>query len=158
MLLFKSQKLFRRHCFKAAQPNGSVKSRAFTLIEVTLVVFIVAILAAVTIPVLRGRVDSAKWTEANAMADTIRTAVSTYACEASVATAQTNLVGNNLSDSSVQAALGFQPADLTGKYFVPGDYKISQINPKGTAEIIVTSSQTEAPAGTKTLGLDGTWQ
>jgi prepilin-type N-terminal cleavage/methylation domain-containing protein len=156
--MVKSQKLSSRHRFKTAKPNGSVKLRAFTLIEVTLVVFIAAILAAVTIPVLRGRVDSAKWTEANAMADTIRTAVAAYACQTSVATAQTNLVGNNLSNSSVQAALGFQPADLTGKYFVPGDYKISQINSKGTAEIIVTSSQPQAPAGTKTLGLDGTWQ
>ena len=45
-----------------------MKSRtAFTLIELMVVVLIVSILAAVMIPIIRGRIDSAKWTEGKAI-------------------------------------------------------------------------------------------
>jgi len=40
--------------------------RAFTLVELMVVILIVAILAAVAIPVLRNRVDAAKWSEGKA--------------------------------------------------------------------------------------------
>ena len=52
------------------------------------VILIVGILAAVAIPLMQGRIDKAKWSEANATAGTIRTAVRAYAAETSVATAQ----------------------------------------------------------------------
>ena len=52
--------------------------KGFTLVELMVVLLIVAILAAVAIPLYSGRIDSSKWTEADAAAGTIRTAVRTY--------------------------------------------------------------------------------
>jgi prepilin-type N-terminal cleavage/methylation domain-containing protein len=39
------------------------KKRVFTLIELMVVIMIVAIFAAVTVPILRGRIKQAKWSE-----------------------------------------------------------------------------------------------
>ena len=53
-------------------------SKAFTLIELMVIILIVSILAAVTASILRGRVNTAKWSEANAAASTVRLAVRAY--------------------------------------------------------------------------------
>ena len=53
----------------------------FTLIELMVVVLIVGILAAVAIPILRGRSDAAKWSEGKVMLGTIATAIRAYAGE-----------------------------------------------------------------------------
>jgi type IV pilus assembly protein PilA len=132
--------------------------RAFTLLELMVVVMIIAILAGVTVSILCGRVDSAKWSEANAAAGTIRTAVSTYVARKSIDSAQSALVGKSLSDYSTQAQLGFVNSDLTGTYFVPGDYTIASIDSCGHATIRVTASKDNAPQGTRTLFADGNWQ
>jgi len=57
------------------------KRKGFTLVELMVVVLIVTILAAVAMPLLSGRIDSSKWSEANAGAGTIRTAVRAYFAE-----------------------------------------------------------------------------
>jgi len=59
-----------------------MKSRkGFTLIELMVVIFIVGILAAVAIPIMRGRIDSAKWSEGKAAAGSIRTAARAFCAE-----------------------------------------------------------------------------
>jgi prepilin-type N-terminal cleavage/methylation domain-containing protein len=55
--------------------------KGFTLIELMVVILIVAILAAVAIPIMRGRIDSAKWTEGKAMAGTIATSLRAWGAE-----------------------------------------------------------------------------
>lgn len=130
--------------------------KGFTLVELMVVILIVGILAAVAIPLMQGRIDKAKWSEANAAAGTIRTAVRAYAAETSIATAQT-LVASTLDVAATQAALGFDTADLTGTYFVPGDYAITNVNANGIASITATASTANAPSGSYLLDIDGSW-
>src|SRR5210317_1259193 len=106
--------------------------KAFTLVELMVVILIVGILAAVAIPLMQGRIDKAKWSEANATAGTIRTAVRAYAAETSITTAKT-LATKKLSDAATQAALGFNATDLTGTYFEPGCYTITSVDDSGIA-------------------------
>jgi len=136
-----------------------MKSRkGFTLVELMVVILIVGILAAVAIPLMQGRIDKAKWSEANASAGTIRTAVRAYAAETSIATAQ-GLIGNALDDGPTQTALGFAAADLVGTYFLAADYSITGVNANGIAQITVDSgSGADAPTdGPYILDTDGSW-
>ena len=132
--------------------------KGFTLVELMVVILIVGILAAVAIPLMQGRIDKAKWSEANATAGTIRTAVRAYAAETSVATAQ-GLVGTSLNAAGTQTALGFSANDLNGTYFLAADYTITAVNADGIAEVTVANgSQPDAPTdGPYLLRVDGSW-
>ncbi len=132
----------------------AVQKRGFTLIELMVVILIVGILAAASIPLLRGHTDSAKWSEANATAGTIRHAVRVYFAEASD---NVTIIGD-LSDSGIRNKLGFTTEDLAGTYFTASDYEVSAVNGEGVATIVVTGSQMNAPNGTHTLALDGSWR
>jgi prepilin-type N-terminal cleavage/methylation domain-containing protein len=127
--------------------------KGFTLIELMVVILIVGILAAASIPLMRGRIDSAKWAEGNSTAGTIKSAVRVYFAENGSGAA----VIGNLGTGSIQTALGFTAGDLTGTYFVPGDYAITAVDANGNATITVTGSIANAPTGTKTLSATGTW-
>jgi prepilin-type N-terminal cleavage/methylation domain-containing protein len=126
--------------------------RAFTLIEVMIVILIVMVLAAITIPLMRARLDNGKWAEANMGAGMIRRAVKAYYAGTG------DTVTGTLDDAEIQDALGIAPGDLSGTYFVPGDYQIMSVNKDGIAVIQVTGSQKNAPEGSKILTADGTWQ
>jgi prepilin-type N-terminal cleavage/methylation domain-containing protein len=128
------------------KPNG------FTLIELMVVILIVGVLAAVAVPLMRGKIDRSKWSEANATAGSIRTAAKVYFIETG------DTVTGNLSDAAVLQALNMQSADLTGTYFVPSDYEIDSVSADGIAAITVTGSQSNAPSGSMRLAADGTWQ
>ncbi len=133
------------------------RNKGFTLVELMVVILIVGILAAVAIPLMQGRIDKAKWSEGNAAAGTIRTAVRAYTAETSLATAQ-GLVGNTLDDATTQAALGFSATDLAGTYFVASDYTLTSVNANGIASITVAGgSQTDSPTGSYLLEEDGDW-
>jgi type IV pilus assembly protein PilA len=93
--------------------------KGFTLIELMVVILIVAILAAVAIPILRGRIDAAKWSEGRAMMGSIGTAIRAYHAEKGVAGAAPTLMGNGAT------GLGFAAGDLTGTYFVDADFSFS---------------------------------
>ena len=130
--------------------------KGFTLVELMVVILIVGILAAVAIPLMQGRIDKAKWSEANATAGTLRTSIRAYSAETSLATAQ-GFAGNTMDDATTQAALGFAATDLEGTYFTAADYEITSIDGSGAAVITITSSKAGAPSGSYQLEADGDW-
>ena len=127
-------------------------STAFTLMELLVVILIVSILASIMIPIIRGRIDSAKWAEANAAAGMIRNAVKVYYFETGME------ITGSLGDISVLDALSIRTGDLTGTYFVASDYTIDSVNDEGIATITVSGSLPKAPNDSKTLYPDGKWE
>lgn len=131
------------------------RKRGFTLIELMVVILIVGVLAAVAVPIMRGRIDSAKWSEANAAAGSLRTAVRAYVAEKGPSYDYSSIEG---SLDSVGSELGFNSTDLDGAYFNQEDYTISSVDGSvATCVVTVTSSHDEGPSGTGTLAANGTW-
>jgi type IV pilus assembly protein PilA len=112
--------------------------RGFTLIELVVVIMIVAVLAALSIPILRERNEQSKWAEGIAAAGTIRIALRAYYTEDPIAAAA--MVGSTVN--TVQGTLGFAAGDLTGRYFQADNFTITAIDGNGNVTITVT-----APAG-----------
>ena len=130
------------------------KNKGFTLIELMVVILIVAILAAILVPIMRGRLDAAKWSEGKAGCGTIATSLRAYCVER----------GETLAAVTIDpiADLGFLAADLTGRYFLDTDYTMSAVsydNATGafTYLITCTSSALDPAGGPVTLDQAGTW-
>ncbi len=83
----------------------------FTLIELMMVILIVGILAATSVPLMRGHIDAAKWSEGRAIMGTIATALRTHIAEK----------GSNFSAVPKLVELGFAKDDLDGAYFKGGE-------------------------------------
>jgi type IV pilus assembly protein PilA len=116
--------------------NKRTQRRGFTLVELMVVILIVGILAAVAVPILRGRIDQAKWSEAAATAGAIRTAVRAKYAEDSTTVGNWS---NQALDAATQATLGFTSGDLTGRYFDATNFQIDSVDSNGNATISVTN-------------------
>ncbi len=121
-----------------------MKSRkGFTLIELMVVVLIVGILAAVAIPLMRGRIDSAKWSEAKSAMGTVATALRAYASEKGTVVA-----------ADVGAAdfpkLGVELTDLDGTYFTNEAYAMSAVSAtNGVLNATITCTAANSTRATK---------
>ena len=132
-----------------------MKSRkGFTLIELMVVILIVGILASVAIPILRGRIDAAKWSEGKAMMGSVATAIRAYAAEKGPTGAlPTAIFGNGPTQ------LGFAAGDLTGTYFADGEFSITVTALDPLDYQVQCQSGDSDPANPTTYQLDenGVW-
>jgi type IV pilus assembly protein PilA len=132
-----------------------MKAKGFTLIELMIVVLIVAILAAVAVPLMRGRVDAAKWSEAKAALGTISTAIRAYHAEKGPnGTAPDSIMGNTAT------SLGFNDGDLEGTYFADDDYTITSVAMDPLTFVITAApSKADAPGNLASVSLNqaGAW-
>ena len=131
--------------------------KGFTLIELMVVILIVGILAAVAVPITRGRIDSAKWSEGKATMGTIATALRIYA-------ARQGAGGNYGNNLPTLEELGFIAGDLQGRYFDISNYEIEKTSFKeGKKSEYKFKIKATAPEGIKspseiTLNEKGEWK
>ena len=111
--------------------------KGFTLIELMVVIIIVGILAAVAIPIMQGRIDSAKWSEGKAVIGILARSLRAHITEK----------GNNFTPVPTLDQLGFESGDLNGNYFSGGESGTNDfswvINNNNPMDFLVTAT---APA------------
>ena len=107
-----------------------MKSRkGFTLIELMIVVLIVAVLAAVLVPMMRARLDAAKWSEARAGMGNIASGIRAYWAEHQDQAGTGDWVNPVIADVCLTRAGGGATGvgDLDGKYFTEECYSLGII-------------------------------
>lgn len=113
-------------------------NKGYTMIELLAVIIIIGILAGVAVPMMKGRIDSAKWSEGKAIMGIIARALRTYVGEK----------GNTFKPVPTLSELGFEHGDLDGTYFSGGESGTNDfswvINSNNPINFLITAT---APAG-----------
>ena len=94
-----------------------LRKKGFTLVEMMVVVLIVAILATAAVPILRGQIDKAKWSEGKAFMGTIATGIRSY-----IALRDPGSLSFADKFEVSYADLGLVESDFNGKYFTVGHF------------------------------------
>ncbi len=116
----------------------------FTLVELMVVAIIVAILAAVAIPLMSGNKDRAMATEAQAGCSTIATAIKIQWVES-----------GSTTNTSPLSLPGINPGDLDGEYFDDESYSVTRFTDGGTYTIqAVGRADGDAAGETITMTVD----
>ncbi len=131
------------------------RKKGFTLVELMVVAVIVAILAAVAVPLMSANKKRAMATEAEAAMGTIRTALRTM--RAQTGAYNLDLNGSTLTAPVAPATLpGIDTTDLVGKYWAQSMYSITAIA-AGSYTITATGTGSDVGGITITLNEAGTW-
>lgn len=118
----------------------------FTLVELMVVAIIVAILAAVAIPLMSGNTKRAIATEGQAGIGTIKTAEQVYKAE------HGGFYVGNFSGSAVPNGLTLKSGDLDGKYFASGSYVVTSSS--NTWSVVATVSNGTSHVGETVIMTD----
>ena len=112
--------------------------KGFTLIELMVVVLIVAVLAALVVPLLLSRVEKARYSEGKAIASQIATAVRTFAVETE--TTPVPPAPNLVTD------LGFKSNELDAKWFRQTSMTVGSVlvNADGSMNYVITLPPVDA--------------
>lgn len=127
--------------------SGKKGQSGFTLIELLIVVIIVAILAAVGIPLLQGNVQRARMTEADAALGTVRTAMRAELAENAAYPVNTT---TEAGDTILAANIGFNAGDLCGRFFGDANYTFGVTTAIGGFCIRATGNGADVVAGCPT--------
>ena len=108
--------------------------KAFTMVELMVVVLIVGILAAVAVPLMSGRIDSSKWSEGKAAMGTIASCLRAYAVEK-----------GSFASTPTLAEIGLTDNDLDGTYFTHQAYAITSASASGgQVSFVITCTATSS--------------
>ena len=123
----------------------------FTLVELMVVAVIVAILAAVAIPLMTANKKRAMATEAEAALGTCRTAF--RAMYAQTSAYNVDLDGGAIAAGGVAGTLpGISAGDLDGRYFDDAAYAITAVG-AGTYTLTATGNNSGAPEAAEVAGV-----
>jgi prepilin-type N-terminal cleavage/methylation domain-containing protein len=123
----------------------------FTLVELMVVAVIVAILAAVAIPLMTANKKRAMATEAEAGLGTIRTSL--RAMFAQTSAYNVDLDGNPIAAGPVAGVVpGMQVGDLDGRYFDDAAYTITAVG-ANSYTITANGNNSTAPAAAEVAGV-----
>ena len=114
------------------------KESAFTLIELLVVVIIVAVLAAVGVPLLSANVQRSRMTEAETGLGTVRTALRSYIVENSALPS---------AGGTFLTSLGFASTDFQGQFFSSADYDLTDAT--STTNYCIGIKSATGPGGSK---------
>jgi prepilin-type N-terminal cleavage/methylation domain-containing protein len=120
------------------------RKTGFTLVELMVVAIIVAILAAVAIPLMSGNKKRAMGTEAEAALGTVRSQLRAMFAETGDYTKKPN--GTTLGTGSVTNVPGVSQSDMVGRYWDWDSYTIDAIA-AGTFTLKATGVSTGETAG-----------
>jgi len=84
--------------------------KAFTVVEIFVVVLIVGVLLAIAVPIMRGRIDAARWVEGRTMAENLARSLREYAQEQGTQ-------GSYGEGQPSLTQMGLSTGDLTGHHF-----------------------------------------
>lgn len=130
------------------KPRRSAR-RGFTLVELMVVAVIVAILAAVAIPMMSVSRKRAMATEAESALGTVRGAMRAMYAETRDYTR--SITGSAIAPGVITVIPGVGPVDLEGKYFATGNYEIESV---GTTAFVLRCVGTTGDVTGVTIRID----
>lgn len=135
------------------------RQKGYSFVEVLVTILIVVVLASIAIPIMRSRIDAAKWTEGRTMAGSIASAINIWSQGWAATDGSDGSWDQTTLGPDGPEYLGFQADDLDGRHFDINNFSW-QVNYDGvTLTYVIRVSSGEGIWRPKVMKLDetGTW-